>query len=281
MMDIDKSRWPDNVPRNPAELEAKWGSQIDSWVSIYNKVRANKEDLLQEVRKTVFKGDFCQRYVEALERCPSLPDTMTTLEALDYLGIEHKAWIRRMFCFLHDNAEGVEWMPSPINDVSPYKIQAVWQTTDIVTLTLDSVFDQTRPALMPRLKSTDANFAGYLRRAIHNAVCNYVRTKFRREKERPFDHFWTFKNKVAHMDEPVPFEEILVDHHGSDPEVQADLKIAIEKIERAVPRHKDQIMGSLREGYTLPEAIDRLTANTHEKQGVRRVLGRVLQVSMG
>jgi DNA-directed RNA polymerase specialized sigma24 family protein len=276
-MDIDKSRWPDNVPHCPEDLEKAWGAEIDKWVGKYNKVRANQEDLRQVVRTVIYKPDFCLRYVQALERSPSLPETMTTEESLAYMGVCHPTWVAR-----HQRYEKgkIEWMPDPVTG-GRYGMNSTWRSDDIVKLVMDSVFDTERERKLPKLKSTNANFAGYLRRAVHNAVCNFIRTKSRKEKERPFDHFWIFRNKVAYMDEPVPFEELLVhEHHGDDPDVRANLSIAVGRIAKAVPNHKDNIMKSLVDGYTLQEAIDRLDAPKHVKVVVRRTLGRALQINI-
>lgn len=278
---VDKSRWPENVPRNPTELEAQWGHEVDKWAGKYNKVYANKEDILQEIRKTIHKPDFCLRYVQALERCPTLPDTMTTQEALNYLGIIYQAWHSRQYRF---EKRKIPWMPDPVNasdGIGRHSLKALWKTDDIVKLVGDSVFRQSRPTALPRLKSTNANFAGYLRRAVHHAVCNYIRTKSRREKERPFDHFWVFRNKVAHMDEPTPFEELLVhEHHGNDPDVRAELMMAVSKIEAAVPDHKDVLMSLLKDGHSLSEAINKLDVTKRENISVRRVLGKALEIDL-
>jgi hypothetical protein len=277
-MDSAQENWPANVPRSAEELETKWGGQIDKWVHKYNKVQVNNEDLRQEVRKVVYKEGFCAKYVARLEKDPEPPDTMTMVQVLSFLGITLTAWRGR---YERYRTGQVSFMPESLNEHGACSENAEFRTSDIMEL-LDCFRDTGLPRKAPPPKSTDANFAGYLKRAIHNAVCNFIRTKKRREKERPFDIHYEFRNRAARMDEPVPYEEMLVDHHGADLNVKADLCIALRKIVTAVPApHSEKILKSLYDGYKLQEAVRRLEVSDAEKHSIRTALNQSLSLSLG
>jgi DNA-directed RNA polymerase specialized sigma24 family protein len=275
-MGSEHENWPVNVPRTAEELERKWGGQIDKWVARYNKVQVNSEDLRQEVRKTVYREGFCAKYVARLEKDPDPPDSMTMAQVLAFLGITAAAWRSR---YERYRTGHVDFMPKSLNEHNACSEHAEFRTSDILELT-DCFRDTGLPRKAPPPKSTDANFAGYLKSAIHNAVCNFIRTKKRREKERPFDTHYEFRNRATRMEEPVPYEEMLVDHHGSDIDVKADLQIALRKIATAVPApHSETIIKSLYDGYKLQEAVRRLEVTNAERRSILVALRQSLSLS--
>lgn len=126
----------------------------------------------------------------------------------------------------------------------------------------------------PVPKSTDANFAGYLRRAVRNHFCNFVRHKERKEKERLWDHFFTFTNRVA-QNEGAQWEDLLVDEgSGEEAEIAMELHSKLAKIREFVPEHHlKPLFDLLSDGVPLEQAINRLeNVTSDEKRSMARAV---------
>jgi DNA-directed RNA polymerase specialized sigma24 family protein len=129
---------------------------------------------------------------------------------------------------------------------------------------------------IPIPASTDANFAGYLRRAVRNHFCNFVRHKERKEKERLHDHFFTFTNRLA-QNEGAQWEDLLVDERsGGAAEASAELNAALAKMLPHIPeKFQKSLFDLLMEGVTLEHSINRLDATPEEKRTMSRAVSAV------
>lgn len=179
----------------------------------------------------------------------------------------------------------VQWMPTPVNG-DPLSAEARYRRADLIKST-DKVSEEGSQGgqigtLPTSTKSLDANFAGYLKQAVYNHYCNFVRTKDRREKDRPFDMFPQFTARTSHMVDPPSYEEMIPDGRENRPEIEAELSIQIKRVRDTAGPHKDQLFEYLQEGYLLAEAIEKLDVAPHERRQLVRAFNEIgMMVSTG
>lgn len=293
-MTVNLDRWPENVPRNYNELaRGEWGKYITKTVARLNKVGRNAEDLQQYIWEKILSTDLLEKYVTRMYRDapPVEAETefyLTAKEACTYLGITWGQWNAKLW-YYHGKVlrPGNTWMPLPVTG-GQFSRQAKYNFRDIVRVASNATFKKhgeigTLPEgmVIPEdhlettpMKSIDANFMGYLKNAIHNHYCNFVRTKERREKERPYDTFSTFTQRTQKMAEPPNYEDMLPADNGCEnkAEVYAELHIRIERIRAHAGDQAKDILNFLDDGYTMPEAIRKLKVTTKEKRTLERLL---------
>lgn len=266
--------WPENVPRDYTELaRGEWGKYITKTVARLNKVGRNAEDLQQYIWEKLLSSKLLEKYVDKMRR-DTLPTHLTAVEACTYLGIRWGQWLTQMWAFHNKGRPGAKWMPTPVSGSATSR-KASFTFEDVVRVAANATFKKHLPiGALPEPKSVDANFMGYLKNAIHNHYCNFVRTKERREKERPYDTFSTFTNRVQKMAEPPNYEDLLPADNGCEnkAEIEAELSIAIERVRARAGAQAEHILGYLDDGYSMPEAIRKLKVGTKEKRNLERLL---------
>lgn len=291
-MTVNLDRWPENVPRNYNELaRGEWGKYITKTVARLNKVGRNAEDLQQYIWEKILSSNLLEKYVDRMYRdVEPVVQTeffLTGEQACIYLGVRWGQWLTQMWAFHNKGRPGAKWMPSPVTGTATSR-KATFNFRDVVRVASNATFKKhgevgTLPEgmLIPedgldtnRVKSVDANFMGYLKNAIHNHYCNFVRTKERREKERPYDTFSTFTQRTQKMAEPPNYEDMLPADNGCEnkAEVYAELHIRIERIRAHAGDQAKDILNFLDDGYTMPEAIRKLKVTTKEKRTLERLL---------
>ncbi len=260
--------WPLGVPRNFDELERDWGKYIANTVARNNKVGRNFEDLHQFIWEKLLGSNLLEKYVEKL--MTTAPEEIGVDAAIEFLGINYPQWRTAMYSF-HNQKKG-HWMPTPAKG-TVHSRKAIFAFTDIMKLSeTPKAFTKRAQMKVPSSRHTDANFGGYLRTAIHNHFANFVRYKERREKERPHDQFHQFTNRLQHMADPPPWEEMLVDPRENMVEVGAELSMHLKALAEAVGPHKAEISILMEDGKTLPEAVRHLNISVGEKRALTRAL---------
>jgi hypothetical protein len=296
-MTHDTSNWPLGVPRDYNELSRDWGKHIQNLVLKFNKVGRNTNDLTSYVWEKLLTSDLLKRYVERMRT--GTPTGLDALEACIYLGVTWTQWKTQMG-FFHkglprgpvDPATGERtrlfgaWMPTPIRGKLTSQV-AMFRFNDIVKVGANDTFNKhgqvgTLPAVS---RSVDSNFAGYLRQAVHNHICNYVRTKERREKERPFDQFHSFTSRVSQSMEDSPdLESLIVDEFNPtnggtaricSPDVSAELNRWGNAIREKTGEHSTEIFGLIEDGCTLQEAVKKLDVSAQQRRTIVRSLNSI------
>lgn len=284
-------RWPENVPRDYNELaRGEWGKYITKTVARLNKVGRNAEDLQQYIWEKILSSRLLEKYVERMYRDVAPVETeffLTGDQVCAYLAIRWGQWLTQQWAFHNKGRPGAKWMPAPVTG-TPTSRKATYNFRDIVRVASNGTFKKhgeigTLPEGMVipedffetgKVKSIDANFMGYLKNAIHNHYCNFVRTKERREKERPYDTFSTFTQRTQKMAEPPNYEDQIPADNGCEnkAEISAELHIRIERIRQHAGAQAIDILGYLDDGYTMPEAIRKLKVTPKEKRNLERLL---------
>ncbi len=260
----DAGLWPEIVPRDYNALHAQWAAFVLYFVRKYNKVDSDPRDLINHIWMRLIESDVLVKYVEAALAEP--PATMTGKEACAFLGLNWHQW---RFYFWRGtkgyiDAKGVRhvlprYIPTPINEKGCYSKKAVFRTEDIVKM-LHSIEDTgcfhkrgavtvTKPAYAKK------HFAGYLQRCIHHAFVNWCRTRTRRYQE----HLGEDKSPAS-SDQTVRehWSNRLADEESFSVEENAAVLHFADQLKKVVPEHADELFGLLQQGYTLPEAVNKM-----------------------
>jgi len=170
------SEKPLDVPEDYKALYEQYGTFVAAKVRNYNRVEGNFEDLVQDVWTKLMAADVLNKFHTS--GSVKLPMTMTTVEALSFLGITEGVWKGTLFRF-----------PHCIDPIAGKKFgrTAVFWTVDILDLDLDYLGDKTRSERV-RPRMTAKGFKAYLEQAVHNAFANFCRTRNRKHRDHPIAH---------------------------------------------------------------------------------------------
>ncbi len=299
--------WPAGVPRDYKELYATYGDYVAYICQKHGRMEQSPAGLLQHIWEKLLKADVLSKYVASLQTGYTVPDTVSTLEACALLGVSFGAWRSAHWSYQmifkrvlgghaplggrnsgittirHARGERwVLWMPEPIQPpaepdkktrpVGPVSSKARFNTRQVIALAEMGIFRNVCVNL-PTPTATPSHFRNYLRQAVKNHFKNWVRTKKRRHKERPADVFAEFRN----FDDSTTWlgmEEKVVDPHATERiEAMADISKVLGRVQtRELVNRKDDLFALLDDGYTLVEAIKKLSFSASTKRAVERAL---------
>jgi DNA-directed RNA polymerase specialized sigma24 family protein len=292
------STWPAEIPRDYTALQKEYGTFIAYAVQRFGRVDQTPQDLLQHIWLKIISSEVLEKYVASLQSNHTVPDHVTMLEACALLGVTYQVWRSAHWSYskifldvMGGHApEGkqrgvtrlrspkgerwVAWMPSPINpeEGGPASTKAKFKTKEVLKLAEMGVFSNVFVSL-PTPVASPTHFKNYLRQAVKNHFANWVRTRKRREKERPADAFGaTFAGPEGVV--PFAWEELVADPnaHGQM-EASADISSVMGSINAdELLAHKEELTDLLGDGYTLIEAVKKLDLSAETRRSVQRAL---------
>jgi hypothetical protein len=219
--------WPKDLPRNDNELARMYSEYIFEQVRRNSKIKTEDElcEISQQVWLCLIKGKVLERFVETAKT--RLPRTLTTADAIGYLGISMRQWKGAVE---YSQKSDSFWFPLPINGAHLAE-GALYLTEDIQTLDTSGFLDHARNSPRKHPEFSGRGFKSYLAMAVKNHFLNMLRTRTRRHKERGVDDRVVLTpgtsgtyHKAYVAEEDVRWEENLADTQGLDMEELIDLK---------------------------------------------------------
>lgn len=262
--------WPIGVPKNYDALYREYRSFVERTLLMYLKPCPSQqiEDVHQEMWMKIISSKTIEKFV-AKARYRKIPEKLTAVEAVEYLGITWDQWLGLM-------RNELSWL-QPVEG-SVFSNSAIFTEEQVRNVEDSGLFP-----IVDAIPAEDMTkvFRGYLRNVIHNHFANYCRTRVRRfvkDTVVPDDNSRVIGgSKLGHAIEgdKTSWEDALVDYEGPRPddgcdlpdvssvsELRSDLTEQLDRINRFVPasRH-DDVFSHIAEGCTIREAIAKVRAS--------------------
>lgn len=274
---------PQGVPRTYDELYTEYGRFIASTLRRHNRVDRNMEDLLSGVWEYLLKANLLKKFAEGAAR--RLPLHMKGHEAQKFLGVTPGQWNK----FIMTNEHALHISPK---EGSRTDFLSVWETASLCDLdeaglpvVKRRIIKRWRPPVSGR------GFKTYLQKSVHNAFANLCRWRSRRHQEFvlapdtvvQLQSNGSYKARFSKSDSPPDNWEANITAAMADEETLLDLISTFrapgmsdevldfmvkQGSEKDGPKRNIELLGLLKQGYTLKEAAQMVQPRVRTKARV-------------